>query len=144
MFSCNIVTICYVPCHILHACWYWITCISTKYGEDWAWIGKTSHKFLHSITFAVKNGNVALVYLCIPNLVTMATHNSLPKWLPWQSISCDMWTISFLARIRNMMKIGLKLTILQSELALFSNIFSKTVFLGTCGANFNLSSQICN
>ena len=65
----------------------------------------------------------------IPNLVTMVTHNFLTKWFPWQSMSYDMSTISFLASIRNMGKVGLKLTKLQPEVSLFRNIVSKTIIL---------------
>ena len=43
--------------------------------------------------------------------------------------TCDMSTLSLLASIPSMAKIGPKLTKLQSEVALFNNIFSKTVIL---------------
>ena len=29
----------------------------------------------------------------ISNLVTMVRHNFLPKWFPWQPISCNMSTV---------------------------------------------------
>ena len=52
----------------------------------------------------------------------MVTHNFLPKWFPWQTKSCDILTLLLLTRILNMVKIGLKLLKLQSEVALFRNI----------------------
>ena len=43
--------------------------------------------------------------------------------------SCEISSVSLLIGIPNLMKIGIKLMKLQSEVALFSNIFSKTVIL---------------
>ena len=65
----------------------------------------------------------------IPILVTIVTHNFPPTWFPWQPKSCDLWTVSMLTRIPNMMKIGLTLTKLLSGVALFSNMFSKRINL---------------
>ena len=45
-------------------------------------------------------------------------------WLPWQLKSCDMSTISLLTRMLNVMKIGLTLTKLQSQVTLFWNIIT--------------------
>ena len=68
-------------------------------------------------------------YNIIPNLLIVVTHNFPPKWFPWKPMSYDMSTILFLARKRNMLKIGLKLMTLESEVDLFSNIFNKPAIL---------------
>ena len=63
----------------------------------------------------------------IPILVTMVTNNFPPKWFQWQPKSFDMSTVSVLASFPSVAKNGLQLTKLQSEVALFRHIFSKTV-----------------
>ena len=55
----------------------------------------------------------------------MVAYNFLTKWFPCQPKSCAMSTISSLASIPNIVKLGLKLTTLQSEVAVFSNISVK-------------------
>ena len=52
----------------------------------------------------------------------MVTHNFLPKWFPWQPISYDMSTISVLARIQNMLNIGLKATVSQCPILLVGTL----------------------
>ena len=79
----------------------------------------------------------------------MVTHNFSQKLFPWQLESCEMSTVSALASIPSVAEIGLKLTKIQSEVALFSNIFSKNVILphGTCAIINNLkisSTHNCN
>ena len=49
-----------------------------------------------------------------------------------QPKSCGMLTLSLFVCMLSMAKIGFKLTILQSEVTLFSNMFSKTVILPYC------------
>ena len=51
-------------------------------------------------------------------------HNFPLKWFPWQPKSYGMSTISVLSRMLTVVKIGLKLTELQSEVCLFINIIS--------------------
>ena len=57
-------------------------------------------------------------------LVTMVTHNFLPKWFSWQLKSCGMSTITLLTRMVYMVTVGLKMTKLQSEMLLYSGILS--------------------
>ena len=54
----------------------------------------------------------------------MVIHNLPQKCFLWKPKSCNMLTISLLTIILNIVKIGLKLTKLQSEVALFGNIIS--------------------
>ena len=54
----------------------------------------------------------------------MVAPNFQSKWCPWQLKLCYISAISLLARILNMVKIGLKLMKLHLEVAVFMNFIS--------------------
>ena len=97
----------------------------------------TSHENVDDLSFQMKYHTVVYtLYSAIdsqfnnmPIFITIATHYFPLKWSPWQPKSCDISIISVVASIPSVATIGLKLTKLQSEVALFSDIFSKKVIL---------------
>ena len=95
----------------------------------------TIYHFVAKIVFNLHSPNQSN-NIHVPILVTKVTHNFPLKWFPWQPKSCGMLTISLLARMLRtcMVNIGLKLTTLPSEVALFSNIFTK----GVCSLHWAL------
>ena len=68
-----------------------------------------SEIILYNIMVYIMHDSGASQFNNLPILVTMVTQKVPPNLFPWQPKSRDMWTVSLLTWIPNMMKIGLNL-----------------------------------